>query len=54
MSALATAFAIAWAAVAMYVGWIGHNQRQLAARLRNLAASADDRNEQRATRSKAA
>ena len=38
MAALATAFACVWITVALYVGWIGRKQRQLAARLQELSA----------------
>ena len=39
MTALATAFACVWAAVALYVGWLWHNQRRLAARVQQLTDS---------------
>lgn len=38
MTTLALAFALAWIAVALYVGWVGIQNRQLARRLETLEA----------------
>ena len=38
MTTLALAFALAWIAVALYVGWLGVQHRQLALRLEALEA----------------
>jgi CcmD family protein len=37
MAALATAFACVWVTVALYVGWLGRNQRRLSARIQELS-----------------
>jgi len=50
MGTLAIAFALAWAAVALYVMWLGYHQRLLRQRLDALA-TADQ--EQEASRSHA-
>jgi CcmD family protein len=39
MTSLAIAFALTWTATALYVAWIGRNQRKLAKRLDELAVS---------------
>jgi CcmD family protein len=47
MATLTTAFACVWIGMAFYVGWLGRNQRQLAAQLKALAkraCEARDRN----------
>jgi CcmD family protein len=38
MAALATAFACVWFTVALYVGWLGRNQRRLSARVHELSS----------------
>jgi hypothetical protein len=38
MTTLAVAFVLAWTAVALYVGWLGIQNRQLARRLEALEA----------------
>jgi CcmD family protein len=38
MAALATAFTCVWVTVALYVGWLGRNQRRLAARVEELSS----------------
>jgi len=43
MSALATAFVLAWTAVAAYVSWLGLQNRRLAQRLDALEAAARDK-----------
>jgi CcmD family protein len=42
MSTLATAFVLAWTAVAAYVSWLGLQNRRLAQRLDALEAAASD------------
>jgi CcmD family protein len=37
MESLAIAFSCAWIGVALYVGWLGRQQRRLATRLEELA-----------------
>jgi hypothetical protein len=43
MGTLATAFALAWAAVAAYIGWLGFQNRRLAQGLDALEAAASDK-----------
>ena len=43
MSTLATAFALAWMAVAAYLGWLGLQNRRLAQRLDALEAPGSDK-----------
>jgi CcmD family protein len=54
MTSLAIAFALVWTAIALYVGWIGRNQRELAKRLEELAASKPDIGGDTLVRAKAA
>jgi CcmD family protein len=43
MNVLCAAFVSVWVAVALYVGWLGRNQRRLAARLDALSAASASR-----------
>jgi CcmD family protein len=54
MAALAIAFACVWIGVALYVGWLGHNQRQLARDLKALAKSAGEARDKDSNTRKAA
>jgi CcmD family protein len=54
MTVLAAAFACVWIALALYVGWLGRNQRRLAARLRELAALQAEIRDKTPTTAKAA
>jgi CcmD family protein len=54
METLVAAFALVWVAVALYAGWLGHNQRRLAARLDELSAAGEARHRANVTSAKAA
>jgi CcmD family protein len=54
MAALAIAFACVWIGVALYVGWLGRNQRQLAAQLKALSNNLSEGREKISTMRKAA
>jgi CcmD family protein len=54
MNVLVAAFASVWVAVALYVGWIGQNQRRLAARLHELSATGEARHREKLPSAKAA
>lgn len=54
METLVVAFAAVWAGVALYVGWLGVEQRRLAGRLQQLEQSAQSQLDHRQPLRKAA